>query len=212
VQLVLVRHALPERIHPSDAPEADRPGGPADPPLTPLGERQAQRLVDALAADDIAGLYTSPLARARATAAPLAAAIGREPTVVHDLREYDADAAHYVPVHEMARLAPASWERMRAGLLPDSIDVAAFTGRVGSAFEEIVAAHRGRETAVVVAHAGVVNSWLAHLLKLDRPLVFPLDYVGITRVLAGRDGRRVVRTINEIAHVADLLDLPAGAA
>ena len=40
---------------------------------------------------------------------------------------------------------------------------------------------------------------------MARPLAFPLDYVGITRVLAGRDGRRVVRTVNEIAHVADLL-------
>ncbi|HYH31668.1 MAG TPA: histidine phosphatase family protein [Pseudonocardia sp.] len=212
MQLVLVRHALPERIHPSDAPEADRPGGRADPPLTPLGEEQAQRLVGALAAEDVAGLYSSPLARARSTAAPLADALGREATVVDGLREYDADAAQYVPVHEMPRLDPASWERMRAGLLPASVDVAAFTGQVDAALEGIVAAHPGRETAVVVAHAGVVNTWLAHLLGLDRPLVFPLDYAGITRVLAGRDGRRVVRTVNEIAHVADLLTMTAGAA
>jgi 2,3-bisphosphoglycerate-dependent phosphoglycerate mutase len=211
VQLVLVRHALPARIHPSDVPESDRPGGPADPPLTPLGERQAQRLVDALAADEVAGLYTSPLARARATAAPLAAALDREPTVVDDLREYDADAAQYVPVHEMARLDPAAWERMLAGRLPESVDVAAFTHRVEAGFERVIAAHPGRETAVVVAHAGVVNTWLAHLLGLGRPLVFPLDYAGITRVLAARGGRRVVRTVNEIAHVADLLALTAGA-
>jgi probable phosphoglycerate mutase len=209
VQLVLVRHALPQRIHPADAPAADRPGGPADPPLTPRGEEQAQRLVGALAAEPVAGLYTSPLTRARATAAPLAAALGLEPIVVDDLREYDADAAHYVPVHEMPRLDPAAWERMRAGLLPESVDVGAFTRRVAAAFEGIIAAHPGRETAVVVAHAGVVNTWLAQLLGLDRPLVFPLDYTGITRVLAGRDGRRVVRTVNEIAHVADLLTPPA---
>jgi 2,3-bisphosphoglycerate-dependent phosphoglycerate mutase len=211
VQLVLVRHALPERIHPSDAPEADRPGGPADPPLTSLGVRQAQRLVDALAGDGVAGLYTSPLARARATAAPLAAALGCDPVVVDELREYDADSAHYVPVHEMARLDPAAWQRMQAGLLPESVDLPAFTERVGEGFERVVATHPGRETAVVVAHAGVVNTWLAHLLGLDRPLVFPLDYAGITRVLAARDGRRVVRTVNEIAHVADLLTMTADA-
>jgi broad specificity phosphatase PhoE len=82
---------------------------------------------------------------------------------------------------------------------------------VVAAFERIIASHPGRETAVVVAHAGVVNTWLAHLLGLDRPLVFPLDYAGITRVLAGRDGRRLVRTVNEIAHVADLLAMTAGA-
>ncbi|MEN3269316.1 MAG: 2,3-bisphosphoglycerate-dependent phosphoglycerate mutase [Pseudonocardia sp.] len=211
VQLVLVRHALPERIHASDLAEADRPGGPADPGLTELGERQAARLVDALAPDDVAGLYVSPLARARGTAAPLAAVLGRDPEIVEDLREYDADSDHYVPVHEMARLDPAAWERMRAGLLPAYVDVPAFTARVDAAFERIIAAHPGRETAVVVAHAGVVNTWLAHLLRLDRPLTFPLDYTGITRILAGRDGRRLVRTVNEIAHVADLLTLTAGA-
>jgi Fructose-2,6-bisphosphatase len=183
VQLVLVRHALPERIHGAE------PAGPADPPLTELGERQAKRLVEALGAD-VAGLYTSPLVRARGTAAPLAAALGVEPEVVEDLREYDADAAHYVPVHEMARLDPAAWDRMLAGLLPEHVDVPAFTARVDAALERIVAAHPGRETAVVVAHAGVVNTWLAHLLGIARPLAFPLDYAGITRVIAGRDGRR----------------------
>lgn len=51
----------------------------------------------------------------------------------------------------------------------------------------------------------MVNAWLAHLLDIDRPLAFPLDYTGLTRVLAGRDGRRVVRSVNEITHVSDLL-------
>jgi 2,3-bisphosphoglycerate-dependent phosphoglycerate mutase len=209
VQLVLVRHALPERIDASDVAAADRPGGPADPALTELGERQARRLVGVMAADGVAGLYTSPLARARATAAPLGAALGREPHIVDDLREYDADSASYVPVHEMARFDPAAWERMLAGLLPAHVDVAAFTARVDAAFERVVAAHPGRATAVVVAHAGVINVWLAHLLGIARPLTFPLDYVGITRVLCGRDGRRAVRTVNETAHVADLLALSA---
>jgi probable phosphoglycerate mutase len=205
VQVVLVRHALPERIHAADAAAADITGGPADPRLTEVGERQAARLVDALAADDVAGLYVSPLRRARETAAPLAAALDRTPGLVAGLREYDADSAHYVPVHEMPRLDPAGWERMLAGLLPGHVDVSAFTDRVVVAVEEIVAAHPGRQTAVVVAHAGVINVYLAHLLGIGRPLTFPLDYSGVTRVLAGRDGRRVVRTVNEIAHVADLL-------
>jgi probable phosphoglycerate mutase len=201
VQLVLVRHALPERIQAAS--------GRADPPLTEHGRTQAERLVAAVGAD-VDGLYTSPMARAAETAAPLAAALGRTPTVVDDLREYDADVAHYVPVHEMARLDPATWERIRAGLLPDYVDVQAFTRRVDAAFERIAAAHEGRATAVVVAHAGVINTWLTHLLDIARPLAFPLDYAGVTRVLAGRDGRRSVRTVNEIAHVADLLMPVAG--
>jgi 2,3-bisphosphoglycerate-dependent phosphoglycerate mutase len=207
VQLVLVRHALPELVQATS--------GRADPPLTPHGRAQAARLVAAVGADadgTVAGLYTSPMARARGTAAPLAAALGVTPTVVDDLREYDADVAHYVPIHEMARLDPAVFERIRAGLLPGYVDVPAFTARVTDALERVVAAHDGRATAVVVAHAGVINTWLAHLLGLARPLVFPLDYAGVTRVIAARDGRRSVRTVNEIAHVADLLTPVTGTA
>lgn len=202
MQLILVRHALPERVHGAD-------GGVADPALTELGERQASRLVAAVGSD-VAALYTSPMTRARATAAPLAAALGVEPRVVEDLREYDADSAQYVPVHEMAEVDPAGWQRIVAGLLPEGVDVPAFTARVSAALEGIVAAHPGRESAVVVAHAGVVNCWLAQLLGIDRPLAFPLDYTGISRVLARRDGRRMVRTVNEITHVADLLTPTAG--
>jgi len=214
VQLVLVRHALPELVRGAST-------GKADPPLTQRGRAQADRLVAALGASSaagadggihggVAGLYTSPMARARGTAAPLAAALGVAPTVIEDLREYDAEVAHYVPVHEMAQLDPGAWDRIRAGLLPAYVDVPAFTSRVSGALERVVADHEGRATAVVVAHAGVINTWLAHLLGIARPLAFPLDYAGITRVVAARDGRRSVRTVNEIAHVADLLAPVAG--
>jgi probable phosphoglycerate mutase len=194
-QLVLVRHALPERV--------EGAVGGADPGLTPLGAEQAARLVAAVPAAD--ALYTSPMARARATAVPLAEALGLDPVVLDDLREYDADLPFYVPVHELERHSPQEWRRMRDGLLPAHVDVPAFAARVGAAFEAVVAAHPGRATAVVVAHAGTIDVWLAHLLGIARPLAFPLDYAGITRVLAGRDGRRVVRSVNETAHVADLL-------
>jgi probable phosphoglycerate mutase len=196
VQLVLVRHALPELVQGTS--------GRADPPLTAHGRAQAARLVAAVG-PEVAALYTSPMARATATAAPLAAGLGMPPTIVDDLREYDAEVSHYVPVHEMAQLDPGAWDRIKAGLLPAYVDVPAFTARVVAALEGVVAAHEGRATAVVVAHAGVINTWLTHLLGIARPLAFPLDYTGVTRILAARDGRRSVRTVNEIAHVADLL-------
>ena len=202
MHLVLVRHALPVRIDPGT--------GRADPELTELGQRQAERLVAALAEPVPAAVYTSTLARAVATAAPLAAALGVAPVARADLCEYDAGAGHYVPVHEMAVAHPELWERMRAGLLPPHVDVPEFAARIAGAMESIIAAHPGRTTAVVVAHAGVINVWLAQLLGIAQPLPFPLDYTGITRVVASRDGLRKIRTVNEIAHVADLLEQVAG--
>ncbi len=101
------------------------------------------------------------------------------PTIVEDLREYDAEVAHYVPVHEMAKLDPAAWDdRIRAGLLPAYVDVPAFTASVVGALDEVAAAHDGRATAVVVANAGVINTWMAHLLGIARPLVFPAGLRG----------------------------------
>ena len=212
MQIVLVRHALPERVDHRAVAEADggSDGGSApkaDPGLTELGHRQAERLVAAVG-PEIAALYSSPMVRARETAAPLAAALGREPTVVEGLREFDSEANHYVPVHEMARHDPEGLRRLLDGELPGGVDTATFAERVGAAVEGIVADHPGRGTVVVVAHAGTINIWLARLLGLSRPLTFPLDYTGITRVLAGRDGRRIVRSVNETGHVADLLVMP----
>lgn len=198
MQLILVRHALPDRVAHDD-------GSAADPSLTPEGKAQAERLVAALRGDRVEALWTSPMQRALETAAPLAAALGTEPVVARDLREYDADGRAYTPVAEMAEADPQVWERMRSGLLPTHVDVEAFSTRVVRAVEDVVAAHPGPATAVVVAHAGVINAYLASVLQIPRPLPFPLDYVGLSRVICARGGRRRVRTVNEVAHVADLL-------
>jgi hypothetical protein len=53
----------------------------------------------------------------------------------------------------------------------------------------------------------VINIYLAHVLGITLSLPFPLDYTGVTRIVAGRDGLRKVRTVNEVAHVRDLLEM-----
>ncbi|GAA1838005.1 hypothetical protein GCM10009836_16040 [Pseudonocardia ailaonensis] len=195
MRLVLVRHGLPERA-----------AGSADPVLADLGREQAERVVGALAGEPVDAIYASTLARARQTAAPLARERGLEVRALDALREYDADDPEYVPIHQMAQEFPEVWQRMVDGHLPEHVDVSGFTARVVEAIEGIVEAHPGRGSAVVFAHAGVINVYLGHLLGVAKPLPFPLDYAGVTRVVARRDGVRKPRTVNEIAHVADLLE------
>lgn len=232
MRLILVRHALPFRALPTSVgdpavgepavgenPAAGggavpdpvaTPGNGADPGLTELGHRQAARVVDALAGEPVTAIYSSPMRRARETADPLVTARGLAPVILPGLAEYDSGLSHYIPVHEMARLDPVAWQRMLAGQLPAEVDVPAFTDRVERAVALITEAHPGTATVACFAHAGTINVYLAALLGLSRPLTFPLDYTGITRVTVSRDGRRTVRTVNEFAHVADLLD-PANA-
>ena len=201
MRLILVRHALPERVD----PERSGDGTSADPPLTPHGRRQAERLPDGLRGEPVDAVYSSPMRRARQTATPLADERGLPPLLRPDLCEYDARAAGYLPIETMAGADPDTWERMRAGWLPAHVDAEEFGSRVVRAIEEIVAAHPGRATAVVFAHAGVINAYLASILSIPWPLPFPLDYAGITRVVCARGGLRKPRTVNEIGHVADLL-------
>ncbi len=199
VELVLVRHALPVRV------DAAPDGRPADPGLSPRGVEQAARVVQALALDDVTAVYTSPALRARATAAPLAAALGLEPVVEPGLAEFDVAETSYVPVEELRASGDPRWDLLvRGDLSAAGVDPVAFRTRVVAAVEGVVARHPGGR-AVLFTHAGTCNAYLGHLLGQPRALWFAPAYCSVSRVGAARDGRRGVVSLNETGHVRDLL-------
>ncbi|QNG20840.1 histidine phosphatase family protein [Rhodococcus triatomae] len=197
MQLLLIRHALPEKV--TDA------SGRADPALTSEGREQAARLPQALSPYRIARIYSSPQRRAKETAAPVAAERDLLVTEHLGLAEYDYDLPHYIPFHEAQQLAPDAFARIRAGEFPKSVDGEAFRARVLDALGQVVDESEHQDTVAVFAHGGVVNVYLQELLGLDRPLVFPLDYVSVTRVLVSRTGQRRVASVNETGHIRDML-------
>jgi probable phosphoglycerate mutase len=198
MQLILVRHGLPFA-------EPPRVGIRADPSLTPQGLVQAQRLVDALDGEDVDAVVASPAARARETAAPLARARGLDVRVERGVEEYDGIGHGYVPIHLAISRRDPDGLAIASGELPRYVAAARFRERVVVALDALVRAHPGRRNVVVVCHGGVINAYLAHVLGISRGMSFPLDYVGVSRVLAGRDGRRRVVSVNELQHVRDVL-------
>ena len=87
--------------------------------LSDLGERQAQAAADWLARRDIGYLVSSPLERARQTAAPLAAAIGLDIAVDERLVE----AANHLEGRQVAGgkglfTDPSNWKYFRNPLRP----------------------------------------------------------------------------------------------
>ncbi|MEZ5248617.1 MAG: histidine phosphatase family protein [Ilumatobacteraceae bacterium] len=73
MEIVFIRHGEPEWV---------REGRNVDnPPLTARGVRQAEAMAVALAGEHFDEVYCSPLVRARQTAAPLFAALGRSETI-----------------------------------------------------------------------------------------------------------------------------------
>ena len=95
MDLLLVRHGLPERIEGAE--------GPADPVLTPEGLDQAERLADWLAHERLDHLMSSTLRRAQQTAAPVGERLGLDIELVQGLSEFDADADSYIPIEELRR-------------------------------------------------------------------------------------------------------------
>jgi broad specificity phosphatase PhoE len=199
MEIVLVRHALPVRI------DATEDGGPADPQLSERGHEQAERLVQALAGEDVTALYTSPSRRARETAAPLERALGMTAEVEDGLKEFDAKDASYVPVEELKAAGDPRYTALVHGdLYSVDVDPVAFRTHVVAAVERIVARHPGGR-AVLFSHAGAINAAAGDVLFQERPLWFAPAYCSITRIGAARDGRRGIVSLNETGHVRDLL-------
>jgi broad specificity phosphatase PhoE len=206
MEIVLVRHALPLRV--DDVLD----GGTADPGLVERGREQAARLVTALAGEAVSALYTSPLRRARETAAPLEQALGVLAEVEPGIAEFDSGDSSYVPIEELKAAGDPRWEMLARGeLYSAGVDPVAFRARVVDALQAIAARHPGGR-AVLFTHAGAINAAAGEVLGQQRPIWMAPAYCSLTRLALARDGRRGVVSLNETGHVRDLLPLSAGRA
>jgi broad specificity phosphatase PhoE len=194
MQLVLVRHALPRRSESS-----------ADPDLDELGVEQSCRVPDALARFTVSRVVSSSQQRAIRTAQPLAERLGLEITTDDRLTEYDRDFGGYVPIEAAKTEFRDAYDRIKAGHLPEQVDEQAFRQRVLAGVADIVSTAAHSDTVVLFAHGGVVNMLLQDILQTPKVLGFPIDYCSVTRVLFSRSGARSVSSVNETAHVWDLL-------
>jgi 2,3-bisphosphoglycerate-dependent phosphoglycerate mutase len=188
MELLLVRHARPER--------AESTAGPADPPLSPLGSLQAEALAGWLASDPagpVDAVYTSPLRRATETAEPLAAALGVEALVEPALAEYDAEALAYIPIEELQAAGDPRWME-----IPDDIET--FGARVVEGVTRLASAHPSQRV-VLVCHGGVINVAVSAVLGLGYGMFFLPGYTSISRVLVASTGERSVASLNETAHL-----------
>jgi broad specificity phosphatase PhoE len=204
MELLLIRHALPVRL----AVGRPVPGG-ADPGLAARGFEQAERMAAFLAPEPINAVYVSPARRARQTAAPVAATVGCEPTLVEDLAEWDYGSEVYVPVEELRAAGDPRWLALERGEFYDrSVDQGTFRRRVLDAIDAIVADHPDGRVAIVT-HSGVINAYAGHVLGQDKAFWLPLPrspgYCSVSRIIVNGTAQRQIVSLNETGHVRDLL-------
>jgi 2,3-bisphosphoglycerate-dependent phosphoglycerate mutase len=192
VELLIIRHGLPVRI--------DDAGGPADPELSAQGHEQAQRLAAWLGHEKVTAVYTSPMARARQTAAPLAEAFGVEVVVDDELAEFDRGQHFYVPIEELKAARDPRYEQLMRGEQQGEVDAYTFRDVVTVAVERVIESNPGG-TVAVVCHGGVINAYASHVLGIDFPLFFQPHYTSVNRFLASSAGHRSVASLNEVGHL-----------
>lgn len=203
-QVVLVRHgqSIPY-VEGSPFPLVD---GHGDPPLSPRGEWQAERVGERLAPEPISAIYVSSLTRTHQTARPLASRLGLEPRVEPDLREVFLGEFEGGLFRKMAADGHPAVVRMREtgdwGALPGAETNEQLRARTTAVVERLARAHAD-ELIVVVCHGGVISTIVGHAMDQHA-----MRYVGarngsITHVVI--DGHRwILRSFNDAAHVGGL--------
>ena len=197
MELILVRHALPER--------ADGDRATANPPLSALGRRQAAATADFLSGEPVDAVVASPLLRAQQTAQPLADRLGVGVDITEGLREIDPFDGSYVPAEEIDTDHPVV-ERFvadRYSLFAGAGGFQQFRTGVVAAVDEIVGRHRSQRVAVF-CHGTVIGTYLTAILGHDDPFVLLPDYCGLFRLTASSAGLRTLRSANETGHVRGL--------
>ena len=195
MELLLIRHGLPERVVNED-------GTPADPPLSAKGRDQAERVARWLEGVSIDRLYSSPLLRARETAQPLATLRGLAVEIEPAVREYDADSALYIPMEDLKEHDYEQWKVLVSGGYAAEVDFLAFRAEVVTGVEQIIADNPGRRV-VVFCHGGVINAWAAHVLGMKPQLFIDVSYTSVNRFWAASSGERSLGSLNEAAHLRD---------
>lgn len=210
-EIVLVRHGASAAAVPGQPfPLIE---GQSDPPLAPEGEVQARAACARLAEEPLAGLFVTNLRRTVQTAAPLAATSGLQPVAIPELREVflgDLEGGEYrilAAKHDPVILEVFAQERW--DVIPNAEPTEAFGARLRAGIEAIVRAVGPGTVAAAVVHGGVIGE-LCRQATGSRPFAFVhADNGSLSRLVVFGDGRWLLRSFNDTAHLNGALSRAA---
>ena len=169
--------------------------GRSDPPLDPLGARQAAAIAAALRPDRV---VSSPLRRCRETAA----AFGRPVDVDERLIEIDYGELEGASLADVPAGVWADWRADSAWRPPGGETLEELASRVDSALGDLAHEANGADV-VVVTHVSPVKAAVAWALGVGIEISWRcrVDPASISRV-AVEGGTRSLRSFNEVGHLA----------
>jgi 2,3-bisphosphoglycerate-dependent phosphoglycerate mutase len=157
-----------------------------DPPLSDFGRRRAAALAGRVAGAGIAAVYSSKSRRAVETASALGLPVATDDRF-REIQNDPAAAVQFV----MNRYQSFSET-------PESV-----VARMTEAIDELIERHPGQRVAVV-SHGVAMLCYLASLLRLEFTQLRLLPYYTSISVIRGLEERRMVGSLVDATHVADV--------
>ncbi len=205
-RLLLLRHGQ------SPMSVQRRYSGRGDPELTADGHAQATAAATAIAvrqvgeAGRIRAVVSSPLARARQTAEPVAGVLGLGVDVDERFTETDFGGWEGLTFGEAAERDPdlhRAWLGDSSVSPPDGESFDLVTRRVGAGLDALLHAHAG-ETVVLVSHVTPIKTLLRFALDAGPALLYRLhlDLACLSIVDFWADGGASVRLVNDTSYLA----------
>lgn len=199
-RLLLLRHGQTELS------VGRRYSGHGDPELTALGHAQAAGAAVRLGriADEIAVILSSPLRRARQTAATVAESTNAPLEVREGLIETDFGAWEGLTFGEARQRDPelhALWLGSQDVSPPGGESFEEVARRIAAERDAILATYAG-STVVVVSHVTPIKMLLRDALGAGPEILYRmhLDLAGLSEVAYYPDGGTSVRLVNDTSH------------
>ncbi len=189
--------------------ERERFRGRTDLPLSERGRRQAERIGPYLAGRcRPAAVFTSPLQRARETAAAVAAHFGLEAQEEPGLLDIDFGAISGLTPEEMAARYPAlhqAWlQAPHTVRFPQGESLSSVRCRVAEFIWRVAEEFQG-QAVVLVSHLVVCRVLTCYLLQLAEAAFWAFEF-GTASISAFRleQGRATLLELNNTSHLARL--------
>ena len=201
LDLLLVRHGQSQAY--VDGESFALVDGQGDPPLSELGQEQAQLVCARLARQQIDAIYVTTLCRTAQTAAPLAAVTGLVPEVEPRLREVglgDWEGGIFRKnVQQQHPIALRMFDEERWDVIPGAEPTEELAARITAAIEDMAKRHAGQRVAAFT-HGGVIGQTLAIAAAARGFAFIGAENASISRLVITPE-RWIVRGYNDAAHL-----------
>ena len=176
--------------------------GRLDAPLSELGIAQANALAAAFAREPVTRIVSSPLVRARDTAAAIAARHDLAVEIDERLIELDYGAWDGVALTDVTPEEWAAWRADPSFTPPGGESLVYVTARIASFTADVLA----DDLVVAVSHVSPIKAAVCCALAVDERATWrmQLGLASVTRVGARPDRSAYLLSYNETAHLPEL--------